>query len=832
MNDLRYSIRVLIKNPGFTAMAVLSLALGIGANAAIFSLLDAVLLKSLPVRQAERLVFLESGEQGPKRSTNISYRTYERLRAQGDVISDASFFAFPTRVNASFNNAPEVIDGQLVSGSFFATLGIEAAVGRTFTVNDDNENASQPVVVISDSYWKRRFASSALIVGQNVLVNNHAFTVVGVTPPEFFGVIAGSAPDVYLPSSSGSLILPRRVQISQGALPFVLARLRDGVGEEQARAALALVIQQSALEEAGSQLTPEKQQSVQRRAFRVLPASQGFNVLRQQFSTPLWLLMAVVGLVLLIACANVANLLLARAAAREKEIALRLALGASRWRIVKKLLSESLLLALLGGGLGLLLASWSSNLLIAIFSSGRNTSTAGATLSLSAPLDMRIVGFTALVSLLAAIVFGLAPSWGATRIDLTPSLKDGRDSSGGRWFGWGRTLVVAQVAVSLTLLVGAGLFIRSLGKLRAVDLGFERERVLVFSVDPQLINYRREQIGPLYKQMLQRIENVPGVTSVSLTRQGLLTGSGTQGSITVHGFTPPASENQMSASGELDMPFLSQIGPDFFRTLGMTIVRGRDIGPQDNETAPKVAVVNEAFARYYFGGADPVGRRIDRGANDGGELEIVGVVKDAKATSIKKQTPRTFYVPFLQDPSSWRETTFQVRTAADPFDVVASIRREVQSLEPNLPVFGIKTLDQQVDESLGQERLVTTLASLFGVLALLLACAGLYGVLSYSVSRRTRELGVRMALGANRRDVLALVLRQGMTLALVGIALGLAGAFVVTRYLESLLFEVKATDPLTFGVTALVLATVALVACYMPARRATKVDPLVALRSE
>lgn len=832
MNDLRYSIRVLIKNPGFTAMAVLSLALGIGANAAIFSLLDAVLLKTLPVKQAEQLVFLESGESAPKRSTNISYRTYERLRTQDEVISDASFFAFPTRINASFNNAPEVIDGQLVSGSFFSTLGIEAALGRTFTAADDNENAPQSIAVISDSYWKRRFASSPLIVGQNLIVNNHAFTVVGVTPPEFFGVIVGRAPDVYLPSTTGSSILPRRVQVSQSALPFVLARLKPGVGEEQARAALALVVQQSALEEVGAQLTPEKQQSIQQRAFRVLPASQGFNVLRQQFSTPLRLLMAVVGLVLLIACANVANLLLARAAAREKEIALRLALGASRWRVVKQLLSESLLLALLGGGLGLLLASWSSSLLLAVFSSGRNTSTAGAALSLSAPFDLRIVGFTALVSFLAAIVFGLMPAWRATQLDLTPSLKDGRDGGGSRWFGWGRTLVVAQVAVSLTLLVGAGLFVRSLGKLRAVDLGFARERVLVFSVDPQLIDYRREQIGPLYKQMLERIGSVPGVTSASLTRQGLLSGSGTQGSITVPGFTPPPSENQVSRDGELDMPFLSQVGPNFFRTLGMTIVRGRDIGPQDNETAPKVAVVNEAFARYYFGDADPIGRRIDRGANDGGEVEIVGIVKDAKATSIKEQTPRTFYVPFLQDPSSWRETTFQVRTASEPLDVVAAIRREVQAVEPNLPVFRIKTLDQQVDESLGEERLVTTLASLFGVLALLLACAGLYGVLSYSVSRRTRELGVRMALGANRRDVLALVLRQGMTLALAGIVLGLAGAFALTRYLESLLFEVKATDPLTFGVTALVLAVVALVACYMPAHRATKVDPLIALRSE
>ena len=835
MNDLRYSLRVLIKNPAFTAMAVLSLALGIGANAAIFSLLDAVLLKTLPVKQPEQLVFLESGEASVKRSTNISYRAYEQMRAQKELLEDACYFGFATRINASFNGSPEVIEGQLVSGSFFSTLGVDAALGRTFTQAEDGEGATQQVAVISDRYWKRRFGSSPLIVGQNLIVNNRPFTVVGVTPPEFFGAIVGSVPDVFLPSRTGELILPRRTRISDSTLPFILARLARGVDETQARSALSLVLQQAALAEVGPDVSPEKQQAIQQLTMRLLPARQGFNALRQEFSAPLRLLMIVVGLVLLIACANVANLLLARAAAREKEIALRLALGASRWRIVKQLLTESLLLALLGGGLGLLLAAWSSSLLLSVLSSGQNSFSAGAPLSLSVPLDLRIVGFTALVSLAAAIVFGLAPAWRATRLDLTPSLKEGRPTGGGRRFGWGHTLVVTQVAMSLTLLVGAGLFIRSLGKLRSVDLGFQREHVLVFSVDPQLIGYRREQIGPLYKQMLERIGAVPGVTSASLARQGLLSGSGTQGSITVPGFTPPPQENQISRAGDrvaLDVPYLSQVGPNFFRTLGMTIVRGRDIGTQDNETSPRVAVVNEAFARYYFDKQDPIGRRFDRGENDGGEVEIVGVVKDAKADSIKEQTPRTFYVPFLQDPSSWRETTFQVRTSGDPLAVVAALRHEVQALEPNLPVFRVKTLEQQVDETLGQERLVTTLASLFGVLALLLACAGLYGVLSYSVSRRTREIGIRMALGAKRGDVLRLFLRQGMMLVLFGLIIGLAAAFAVTRFASSLLFGVSNTDFTTFVAVALGMVIVGLLACYLPARRATEVDPLISLRSE
>jgi predicted permease len=474
-------------------------------------------------------------------------------------------------------------------------------------------------------------------------------------------------------------------------------------------------------------------------------------------------------------------------------------------------------------------------LLLSILSSGQNSFSAGARLSLSAPLDLRIVAFTALVSLVAAIIFGLAPAWRATRLDLTPSLKDGPMRGGSRSFDWGRALVMTQVAISLTLLVGAGLFIRTLAKLHAVDLGFQREHVLVFSVDPQLINYRREQIGGLYKQMLERIGSVPGVTSASLTRQGLLSGSGTQGSITVPGFTPPPQENLLSRKGddvELDVPYLAQVGPNFFRTLGMTIVRGRDISPQDNEAAPKVAVVNEAFARYYFGSEDPIGRRFDRGEDDGGEVEIVGVVKDAKAESVKEQTPRTFYVPFLQDPSSWRETTFQVRTAGDPLTTVAAIRREVQALEPNLPVFRVKTLGQQVDETLGQERLVTTLASLFAVLALLLAGAGLYGVLSYSVSRRTREIGIRMALGARRGDVLRLFIRQGMVLELLGLVFGVAAALALTRFMSSLLFGVSTTDLMTFVGAAVGLALIGLVACYVPARRATQVDPQIALRSE
>ena len=840
IQDLRYGVRMLVKNPGFTAMAVLSLALGIGANAAIFSLLDAVLLKMLPVQHPEQLVFLEqSGAAESKRSSNISYAAFEHLRQQNQVLSSACFFSYTTRINASLNGQTEVLEGQLVSGGFFSVLGVDAVAGRTFTEGDDKESGDQAVAVISYSYWQRRFGLNRSVVGQTVVLNNTPFTIIGVAPPEFFGVIIGNAPDIFLPSATGEQILARRNRFRDGSLTFVLARLRPGIGEQQAKAALTLLLQQQALEEAGTQITPEKQQAIQKQSMNLLPANQGFNVLRQQFSEPLHLLMTLVGLVLLIACANVANLLLARAATRRKEIALRLALGASRLRLIRQLVTESLLLALTGGGFGLLLASWCSGLILRVVSSGRNPVTAGARLSLNVPLDARIVCFTAIVSLLAALLFGLAPAWRATRPELSPTLKDNARGPGGSGrFRFGRTLVIAQVALSLALLIGAGLFVRSLGKLRSVDIGFKRDNVLLFSVDPQLIKYQPPQIAGLYKQMLGRIASVPGVRSVSLARQGLLSGGGTQGSIKVPGHTPRAEENsftQTRSDTEWNAPYFSQVGPDFFETLGMTIVRGRDFGPRDNETAPKVAVVNEAFSRYYFGSEDAIGRRFDRGPDDGGVVEIVGLVRDAKSTSIREQTPRSFYIPFLQDPSSWRETTFQVRTAGDPLNVVAAIRREVQGVDPNLPIFRVRTLEAQVDESLGQERLVATLASLFGMLALLLACAGLYGVLSYSVSQRTQEIGIRMALGANRANVLKMILKQGLTLTLIGVALGLAGAYVLTKYLESLttmLYGVQPRDPLTYGVTAALLTLVALFACLVPARRATKVDPMVALRYE
>jgi len=580
-------------------------------------------------------------------------------------------------------------------------------------------------------------------------------------------------------------------------------------------------------------LTPEKHQAIARQTLKLTPAKQGFSALRQKFSEPLRLLMAVVGLVLLIACANVANLLLARAAARRKEVAMRMALGASRLRLIRQLLTESLLLALLGGATGLLLAFWCSGLLLTVVSSGRNPATAGSRLSLNVPLDGRIIAFTAAVSLLTALLFGLAPAWRATRLELFPTLKDNaRDQGGGRW-SWGKALVIAQVAISLMLLVGAGLFLRSLSNLRGADIGFRRENVLVFSVDPQLVGYQRERIAGLYKQMLERVTAIPGVRSASLSRQGLMSGGGTTADVTVRGRTTSLQENDPPArqESELNAPWVCQVGPRFFETVGMTILRGRDFNSQDNETAQKVAVVSEGFARYYFGGEDPIGKRFDRGQGDG-ETEIVGLVKDAKLVDIQEQTPRTFYVPFLQDPGSWRETTFQVRTAGDPLHLAGTIRSEIQRIDPNLSLFRMRTLDAQVDESLGQERLVATLAGLFGALSLLLACAGLYGVLSYSVGQRTHEIGIRMALGARAGQVLWMVLRETYKLVLAGVVIGIIVSAAAGRLIANMLFGLRPTDPVALSFAVLVMVIVASLAGWLPARKASRVAPMVALRHE
>ncbi len=536
--------------------------------------------------------------------------------------------------------------------------------------------------------------------------------------------------------------------------------------------------------------------------------------------------MAVVGLILLIACANVANLLLARATARQKEIAVRLALGASRLRLIRQLLTESMLLAFIGGALGLLFAWWGSGFLLALVGSGRNP------VFLNLTLDLRVLGFTAAASLMAGVLFGLAPAWRATRVDLTPALKDSARGSGvGSRSGLGKTLVVVQVALSLLLLIGAGLFVRSLEKLKSLDAGFNQKNVLLVSTDSRMIGYQGRQIADLYKRMLERIKTIPGVRHASLSGGGLLSGSRFTSSVYVQGREPRPEDNFFSED-DRGIVFVCAVGPEYFVTVGMTILRGRGLTVQDDENAPTVAVINETFARHYFGAENPIGRRFGYSPYGRGELEIVGVVKDAKYDSLREPSLRTFYTPYRQDSASWRETTFQIRTAADPTNIIAAVRQAAREIDANLPLFNIKTLATQVDESLAQERLIGAVSSFLGLLALLLAAVGLYGTMAYAVSQRTHEIGVRMALGAHRGEVLLMTVRQGMKLVLIGAGLGLAASFAATRVIASQLFDVTPTDPVTFIGAPILLLIVALFACFAPARRATRVDPLVALRCE
>jgi predicted permease len=845
LQDLRYGARMLLRSKGFTAVAVLSLALGIGANTALFSLIDGVLLKMLPVKRPHDLVLFNwlSGPRGLSygidgitsrdpatgiaTSTSFSYLTFERFRDQHDALSDVFAFAPIEQLNVNVDGQAEIAGGQLVTGGYYAGLGVEAILGRSITDLDDQANAS-PVAVITHRYWQRRFGLDPAAVGKTVNVNNVPFTIIGVTPPEFFGALqVGQSPDVTIP-------MAMEPQVRQGSRSLrqpwfwwvrIMGRLKPEVTAEQARASLEVSFQQSALEgwnavqarlqaqgQAASQTPRDTPQ------LRVAPGGQGLTEARRAYSQPLMILMAVVGLVLLISCVNVANLLLARAASRQKEIAVRLAVGASRWRLVRQFLTESVLLASLGGALGLLLAFWGKDLLLALRPWG------GEALVLDLKLDLRVLGFTTAVCLITGIMFGLAPALKATRVDLTPALKDtSRSLTGGSHSLLTRSLIIAQVAMSLLLLIGAGLFAGTLRNLQVVDLGFNRENLLLFRVDPMLSGYNRAQITNLYQQIIERIEAVPGVRSATLSRHPLLSGSARNGPVFVQGQPPrPDEEN---------IVYTNPVEASFFETMEMPILFGRSLSPRDDERAPKVAVINQTMARRYFGDENPVGRRFGFGSPEtSGQIEVVGVARDAKYTDLRQETPPTFYTPYRQEPPG--QVNFAVRTSGDAKAMIASIRQAVREVEQNLPLFDIKTQSEQADESLAGERLFATLSSFFGLLALLLASIGLYGVMSYNVARRTNEIGIRMALGANRIDVIRLVLRETLLLVFTGSIIGMGAAFATTRLIESMLYGLTPNDPVIISLAVLLLLAVAALAGYLPARRASQVDPMVALRYE
>ncbi len=850
LQDLRYGLQMLLTHRAFTAIAVLTIAIGVGANTALFSVVDAVLLKKLPVNNPDQLVLLKAswdpqkfgpgGFYGSNRmdratglnvGTSFPLQTYTRLRQEPGVLSDV--FAFSgVDMNLNAGGQAEVVSGQAVSGNYYSALGVPAIVGRTISDSDDYASAA-PVAVLSHRFWTKRFSADPSIVGKQININNVAFTVAGVTPPDFNGTTdVGSTMDVTIPIAWEPQISGERSLMSGAGIWWlrIMGRLKPGATLEEAQASLAGPFQQSVLEHRAARQS-RAQNPLRTLELKDLPrlgvdsGSQGEMNWRNQFVKPLRLLFGVVALVLLIACANVANLLLVRSSSRRKEIAVRLALGASRGRLVRQLMTESVLLAVIGGALGVLFALWiKDGLLVATEWGGRQMS------GLTPQLDLRVFGFTFGLSLLTGVIFGLVPAMRATRLDLTPTLKDtGRSSSAAARSWLSKSLVVVQVSVSVLLLIGAGLLIKTLRNLKNADTGFNANNLLLFSVDPSLIGYRDEQLARLYEQMFSRLEAVPGVESVTFSRHPLLAWSSTTSSVYM--------ANVLGPDGKpLDRDAkVHHIRENFLQTMEIPLRTGRQFTAQDDTRAPRVAIVNKSFSLIYFGDQNPIGKRFSFDPDKPNEIEVVGMSEDAKYTSQRDEVQPTVYLPWRQTLARMGSSTFEIRTMGDPGSVVSGIRQAVREVESNLPVSDIRTQLEQADETLSMERLFAKLLALFGLVAQLLAAIGLYGVMAYSVTQRTHEIGIRMALGADRGRVLRMVLRQGMALTVVGVAIGVGIAFVLTKYLEtltSMLFGVEPRDPVTFVVIAAGLTLVALLACLIPARRATRVDPLVALRYE
>jgi putative ABC transport system permease protein len=839
LKDLRYGVRMLAKNPGFTAVVVLCLALGIGANTAIFTLIDNLLLRRLPVENPEQLVILSDpgssgvsiGSQGGERSL-YSYPEYVHLRNHNQVFS--GMFASESgqaRVKVSLDgssDAQEQIGSRLVTGGYFNVLGIHALLGRVFTTDDDKSPGANPIAVISYNYWKRRFALDPSVIGKTLKVHDTIFTVVGVTPQGFSGESVGGSPDIYFPMMMQGQVIAGRQWLTQSKSVMekvmwlhIFGRLKPGVTLQQADASMNVAFQQMLVSELGSKMTESERRDYLDQKIKASDGSTGVSGLRESFREPLLVLMSLVGLVLLIACANVANLLLVRATARQKEIAVRLALGAGRGRLVRQLLTESVFLALLGGALGALLASWADGVLLRLVAAGNNS------ILLDLHPDARILGFTLVVSLFTGILFGLAPAWRSTHMDLAPVLKDAaRGTSAGRSrFGLGKILVVAQVAMSLLMLIGAGLFVRSLQKLMSADLGYNPDKLLLVRIDPVPSGYQGAAVTRLYQQLLERFKAIPGVRAATLSENGLFSHSESGDPISIQGFTPKSGQN-MNAR-------FDQVGPNYFATVGIPILMGRDVSPDDSGNAPRVGMINQTMAQYYFGKENPIGKQITDEYPDNREsFQVVGVVADAKYNNLREETPRRFYVPYFNPIIPGGAANFEIRTFANPSSVTEAIRHEINSVDKSLTVTDVNTMGELVDDSLGRDKLVAKLSSIFGALALLLASIGLYGVMAYAVARRTNEIGVRIALGAARANVVWLVLRETLWMVAIGIAIGLPAALAATRLISSRLYGLSATDPLTIIGAALVMLVVAMLAGFIPARRASRVDPMVALRYE
>ena len=839
VQDLRFALRGLGKSKPFTVVAILSLALGIGANTAIFTLLDQVLLRRLPVKEPERIALLTmvGSHYGSNWGGNaISYPLYIDLSKNNQVFS-GMFCRFPTSVSLSFGAETERVSAELVSGTYFPVLGVGAVLGRTFTPEEDQTPGGHPLVVLSHDYWKTRFAADKDVVGKTVVLNGHNMTVVGVAAAGFDGVQLEFVPQVFVPMMMKPQMTPLWDGLKDRRWRFVNAfgRLKPGVTLAQAKASLQPffkgVLEMEVKEPAFRNASVEAREAFLRNVLDVLPGGQGRSYLRRQLETPLLLLMGLTAGVLLIACANVANLLIARAAARDKEIAVRLALGAGRRRIVRLLLVESLVLAVLGAIAGVVMAYATDRLVFGVLPPDT------ASLKLSPAPDLRILLFTAAVAIATAFVFGLAPALQSTRPELAPTLKvqAGALAGGARQARFRKALVAAQVSLSLLLLVGAGLFVRSLMNLRQLGPGFPTERLLAFNVDPSLNAYKVEQSKAFYQQLAEELQALPGVKAVGLASVGILQDNEWDSGVTIEGHVRAPQENTQA--------YMNSISPGYFAALGAPVVAGRDFTLQDTEQikhgtdeddfSPRVVIVNEKFARRFFGEGNPLGRRVGFGTDPGTatDMEIVGVIKDIKYTTLRDEIPIQMFIPYLAS-RFVGDMTVYVRTTLPPETLVSLARERVKKLDPHLPLYGVRTMEQRLLDSLLIERLIAGLSAAFGLLATLLASVGLYGVMAYNVARRTREIGIRMALGAFGGDVVWLVLREALLLVGIGLLVGLPATLALTRYARSQLFGVHFADPLTLGLAVLSLGLAAALAGFIPARRASRVDPIRALRYE
>jgi predicted permease len=838
-NDFKFALRTLRKSPFFTAIAVLSVALGIGANTAIFSLLDQVLLRLLPVKDPQQLVLLsmQGIHYGNNRGGNaISYPMYDDFRKNNKVFS-GMFCRFPDYFVLTFNGQTERVSGELVSGTYFPVLGVGAALGRTFTAEEDKTRGGHPVAILSYAYWRSRFASDAAVIGNSVLINGHRMTVVGVAQPGFDGVELGHTAQIFMPIMMKAQMTPVWDDLDNRRSRWVNAfgRLRPGVTPEQAQAALQPffhgILEMEVKEPAFRNASAYTRERFLKNVIQVLPGSQGRSYLRRQLQKPLWVLMAITGAVLLIACANVAGLLVARATSRQKEIAVRLALGAGRRQLIQQLLVESLLLSTLGGVLGLLIAISTDKVLMSFLPPDT------ASLNIATVPDWRILLFTVAVSLATGILFGLIPALQATRADVAPTLKDqaGAVVGGGAPVRFRKALVTAQVTLSLLLLIGAGLFIRSLANLRNLGPGFAPENLVAFNIDPALNGYDMPRIKAFYQRLGENLGAIPGVRSVGLASMRILEDNEWDSGLTVEGYT--------AKNGESIQAYMNSISPRYFETLGVPILAGRDFTLRDNEEikagpdpqdwSPTKAIVNEKFAKKYFGTTNAVGRHVGFGSDPGTKtpIEIVGVIKDIKYTNLRDEIPIQMFVPYMGN-RFVRDMAVYLKTTLDPNQIASAVRTQLRQIDPNIPVYALRTVDQQISNSLLIDRLIASLSTVFGALATLLATIGLYGVMAYTVARRTREIGIRMALGAFQGDVIWMVMREVIVLVSIGITIGFAAAMGLTQFVKSQLFGVEAMDPVALFAATAGLAVVACLAGYIPALRASRVDAMHALRYE